>query len=87
MPIMIQKKPTEPAPLMPAPPDIITADKVQAMLSARDVMWSARLEDMAKRLLAAMATKSTDAKRQPMRVTFDMDKNGMPTGFTITPEK
>lgn len=94
MPITLPKK--LPAPLMPAPPEMVTAERVQEMLAARDAQWSERLEDMAKRLLSVMVAQSNkvqkpdqkpESPRKPVRVRFEMDRDGMPIGFTITPEK
>lgn len=78
---------------MPAAPATLTATEVQSMLAARDAEWSARLEDMAKRLLSVVVAQSNKpvpaaaAPRKPVRVKFEMDRDGMPIGFTITTEK
>lgn len=87
MPVRIPKP--EPKPVQPAKPapSYVTPAQLTKLLAERDAEWSKRLEDMAKSLLSAMAAKPVPAEKPerkgPVRVKFETDSAGVPTGFTI----
>ncbi|MEF8755932.1 MAG: hypothetical protein V5B60_18700 [Accumulibacter sp.] len=90
MPILLPRKqqPAEPPPKPELPP-ALTEAAVRDLLAARDAMWGARLEDMSKRMLSVIAARDAkqDKPRKPVRVRFEMNSDGMPVGFTITPQE
>lgn len=87
MPVIVPKpvQPAAPAAAETTEAPITRAD-LQAALNARDLVWAAHLETMAKALIASIPQPAPTPPRKPATIKLLFDNRNNPIGATITPE-